>query len=399
MDKYPKLSYTALGDKISIRLGVKHKMITGLSDEEMDNLVRWCEGYSKYSDKETAYKKIMRYMDPSTIIEEFEGLKVNGKGQVFLEGTSIPMPKNLSQRILSLYEKNRDITPLINFWTLCLLNPNSTARDGFFKYIEDFGIIITSRGYALLYKAVNKEDRSVVEEWDEFVSKAYLKAQEQGRNPHSIKVYKGRGSGNYYTSTPGGFMPEVHEELLTIGSLEKLYRDLHNEEYKEDKTTFVPSHKGKYGMEIKLGEPNDMPREECDPDITKSCSYGYHVGSYKYVKKFGRNMDAILATLVNPKDVVALPEYDHSKIRVCEYLPYAVIERDEDGGWDELESEYFEDDFLKSEVHDLAHALSLLEGHGIAGATTAQEYEDKYDDLNAEEIKRILRNRLKSVNN
>jgi len=95
---------------------------------------------------------------------------------------------------------------------------------------------------------------------------------------------------------------------------------------------------GNYGNEINLGEMVSMPREECDPDSSISCSKGLHVGSHKYVQSFGSGKDVILACVVSPRDIVALPDTDHSKVRFCRYLPYAVMEREDDGSWEEIES-------------------------------------------------------------
>jgi len=107
---------------------------------------------------------------------------------------------------------------------------------------------------------------------------------------------------------------------------------------------------GEYGNEIDLGEMISMPREECDPNSEVACSQGLHVGSHKYVESFGSNMDVILACVVSPRDIVALPDRDHSKVRFCRYLPYATMERNDDGSWEEIEAvqvstHRLEDDF------------------------------------------------------
>jgi hypothetical protein len=95
-----------------------------------------------------------------------------------------------------------------------------------------------------------------------------------------------------------------------------------------------------------------MPREECDSDPSESCSKGLHVGSYEYVDRFSRANNEILATIVSPRDIVALPSYDHSKIRTCKYYPYAVMERDtEDGSWEEIDAVHLSEDFVEDEAN------------------------------------------------
>lgn len=54
-----------------------------------------------------------------------------------------------------------------------------------------------------------------------------------------------------------------------------------------------------------------------DPDRTKDCSYGLHVASRGYLRRF--TGDTLLLILVNPEDVIAVPQYDPEKVRVCQY--------------------------------------------------------------------------------
>jgi hypothetical protein len=126
-----------------------------------------------------------------------------------------------------------------------------------------------------------------------------------------------------------------------------------------------------------------MPRHLCDPDSSVSCSKGLHVGSHKYVDSFGSDMDVILAVAVNPRDIVALPDYDHSKIRTCRYLPYAVMEREDDGSWEEVESAQVQTDQL-NEDFDYEGELETL------------EEKDGLTDLE-EDRKEILENRVQTV--
>jgi hypothetical protein len=67
-----------------------------------------------------------------------------------------------------------------------------------------------------------------------------------------------------------------------------------------------------------VGKKPSMPREKVNPDPNQTCSYGLHVGAWEYVSKF--DGDTIIEVMVNPKDVVAVPnDYNNQKMRVCEY--------------------------------------------------------------------------------
>lgn len=61
----------------------------------------------------------------------------------------------------------------------------------------------------------------------------------------------------------------------------------------------------------------EMDIDKVDPDRSRDCSYGLHVASRGYLKTF--TGDTLLLILVNPEDVIAVPEYDPRKVRVCRY--------------------------------------------------------------------------------
>lgn len=79
----------------------------------------------------------------------------------------------------------------------------------------------------------------------------------------------------------------------------------------------------------KTGTINNSPgtkvppfdRNQVDDDRLKACSFGYHVGSATYVKRFGdQTNDKFIEVLVDPADVVSIPEdVMQDKIRVCTY--------------------------------------------------------------------------------
>ena len=60
-----------------------------------------------------------------------------------------------------------------------------------------------------------------------------------------------------------------------------------------------------------------MDIENVDPNRAQDCSYGLHVASRGYIRGFSGN--TLLLILVNPEDVIAVPQYDPKKVRVCRY--------------------------------------------------------------------------------
>ena len=69
------------------------------------------------------------------------------------------------------------------------------------------------------------------------------------------------------------------------------------------------------------GQTLEMPRREVDDNRDRTCSYGFHVAAYEYAKNFlGSTGDRMVATKVNPADVVSVPsDYKNQKLRTCKY--------------------------------------------------------------------------------
>lgn len=76
---------------------------------------------------------------------------------------------------------------------------------------------------------------------------------------------------------------------------------------------------------IKVGEMVTLPRSQCDCDSRQECSRGLHVSSTNWLtRNYYGNVG--LVVLVNPADVVAVPERsDYGKLRTCAYLPIDKI--------------------------------------------------------------------------
>lgn len=363
-------------EQIFVRFKGVHRNLTG-TKEEIDEIMTACLSY-KDNPSEENEKAVLSLINPVSKEAFTKDFDIDDSGNLYLKGTKNKLPMDLASMVKTYIDNNMPIQSLVNFWKLCLANPNEVARDGFYNYVKNFGVVITDHGYAILYKAVNilsednsKSTKDVSSTLSRWVSSEYIRIKQMKKSPKNYPVFelesKESGDTFYVLSTHQGTFPsheydEEKYEVEQVGTLQSIYDESIEEskelEESDDKVAlYKPWHSGDHGMVIRLGEPVTMPRDKCDPDIRKDCSYGLHVGSYKYVSSFGSDMDAILAILVNPRDVVALPEYDHSKIRVCEYFPYAEMSRDEEGNWEEIEQGYFEEDFLQYEIEELEELL------------------------------------------
>lgn len=84
---------------------------------------------------------------------------------------------------------------------------------------------------------------------------------------------------------------------------------------------YVDCHTGKVIQNIGSRVYTDV--EKVDPDRTRACSNGLHVGSLRFMKSFyGAHT---LVCVVKPEDFIAVPEYDTTKCRVCEYRVIGVL--------------------------------------------------------------------------
>ncbi len=89
--------------------------------------------------------------------------------------------------------------------------------------------------------------------------------------------------------------------------------------YKAVKEDWTDKYSGKFLNTVEF--TLKINRRLVDDNTELDCSYGFHVGSQTYVKNFAKDGDRILEVVVNPKDVVSVPnEAMCNKIRVCEYF-------------------------------------------------------------------------------
>jgi hypothetical protein len=82
----------------------------------------------------------------------------------------------------------------------------------------------------------------------------------------------------------------------------------------------------------KIGCVVKIDRDKVNSDPTQTCSSGLHVCSWAYLKDFNANESRWLEVLVNPKDVIAIPnDYNGTKMRVAAYKVYREVKnmRDE----------------------------------------------------------------------
>jgi len=129
-------------------------------------------------------------------------------------------------------------------------------------------------------------------------------------------------------------------DFLEAGEL-PITEDGHFLAFKNVRSNYLDIHSGKFDNSV--GKVCEMPRNGVDEDKERTCSYGLHFCSIKYLPHFtDTDGGKTMIVKINPKDVVAIPaDYNNTKGRTCRYEVVAEYKDDwrsklqrEESGWD-----------------------------------------------------------------
>ena len=324
-------------------------------------------------------------------------------GEAFMKGFSTPIPNTLLEVIKEYHENNYPMESISNFWKLLMLNPDKRVRTDLFDFIQKHDFALTDYGYMVVYKAVylknfvSDEDK----EFGRFVNSQYHKIKDDWKtNPRRYIAYKDLSTDEYkITKEKTAEHWNEHEKNIEIlGNVADLYLSLFEVDNLDDlKIPFLFTDMFSQSMSIKLGEPVRKERKMCDADPKKDCSSGLHVGATEYVERYAGWHDTektrVLVCLVNPMNVVAVPESDTSKIRVSEYFPFALAEY-VDEKINIIDEAYFESDYINYDEQTLADLLDKAEAEEEPFETAENGEEE---DRPLEELKKIIASRLVDI--
>jgi hypothetical protein len=360
-------------------------------------------------------------------------LEKDGDDNYFYKGIDIKMPKLLADTFVDYLENEFPVTALVNFWKLLVSNPDARVRQDLFEFLQHYNFSITDNGYFIAYKAVEVKQAAELD-IAAFVSNQYLKikkwkknvlnynvvvveeeimetkeVEKQVPNPDYEVTEEWNEDEEEYVEDDNGepeYITETVKETVTvtkkdlklvpvgeetesevIGILGDLFKNI--DQLVNNRTIYQSKHSGVNGkIEQVLGVPVKQERGLCNRDPKIECSAGLHVGSVRYVENFANPSDKILLALVNPAHVVAVPDYDNSKMRTCEYFPYAELERLENNKFEIVEQPYFEEDYMKYEATELEKEIERIQSE-IEGANNPTKEQLDY--------KKILQDRLMTI--
>jgi hypothetical protein len=400
------------GNTVTVHLNGDHRQIISETEEEAIELFAKAMKV-KTSNSEEDYNAFKDYIDPTYRLEAIGCLEKDRLGNYFLAGYKEPMPSALVLKLKEYYDNDLSVEPLINFWKLLMLNPDTHVRESLFNFAERFHFPITDYGYFIAYKSVAWKGESD-KDMALMVASEYIYKKAAGKNTSDIFVAKLMNpeefDGKEYELFDSNDFEVDEEELLfnviqdsmvrekrayvdpyayaamdveernklehdededsyyrihytypeyeEMGTLESVYQSMITR-FNYDVPTFTDFHTRK--STIRLGELQSMDREACDNNPSNTCSSGLHVGAPGYVQGFGYGSQSyVIACLVSPANVVAVPyDYDFEKMRTCEYYPYAVCKID-DGKIREVDTRYFEVDYKGWEDQALEQELEQI---------------------------------------
>ena len=240
-------------------------------------------------------------------------------GFVYYKGVAQPLPKVMVDSLLDAkLNPNTQLYSYLfneffgNMFFLILINIFAKV---FLNGYSRVSFLLQRMVILLPYRNVDIKDKSFAnKELYNFVQESWSKIKRWKKSPAKFKVAK---LNKEYLLVKDDY---YNEDATILGQVDTLKTDFDTAIYK---VTYMPQHKGPYGQHIEFGIPVTMPREECDNDPSSSCSRGLHCKSAEYDLHLGSE---IIVTLVNPYNVVAIPEYDFTKFRCCEYLPISKAE-------------------------------------------------------------------------
>lgn len=340
-------------------------------------------------------KSIFAFLNEKTRIAMQCGLETDpDTGEVYLAGFNTPVPMDLVEVIKEYHENDYPMDAILNFWKLLMLNPDKRVRTSLFDFIKTHDFVLTDAGYMVVYKAVAYRNNDTGNALAEFITNRHLHVKKEWScSPRKYVVYIDLDTDQYHITkavTAENWDLE-NKNVEILGNLDDMFNNVDKYIVDEEDAPYTDKHSR--SMKIQLGMPVKMNRNQCDADPAIDCSYGLHVGATSYVERFGNDGDAVLVCYVNPAHVVAVPNYDHSKMRVSEYFPFAMATYS-GGKIDIIEQKYFESDYCEYEIEELEIMVAnvLAEELPIEKAERAEEETRSFDEL-----QKVIENRLVSI--
>lgn len=296
------------------------------------------------------------------ILEKDNRFKVSDGKVTLVPFNSVPMPQKLVDKIKDFLTRGQDLKPLINFWKLCLLNPNPIARTKLFDYLTLHNLIITPNGYFITYRMVKTtDDPGVYTHVHNGTPRLYYRVgevakldratqcDEDGNRDCSRGIHFGSPRFIGIVAEPGSKSKTSLEEGTTVGQ--------------------------GYGTKI-------VTTKAAHPD-----SYGTGYDRRDTTQKFDNSFgNQATLWLINPMHVVSIPFSDTRKMRACEGY-FAKLTTPEEVIEHVIDPDYllFDDNYKQYEEEELNKMLS---------ETKLKAYVDNEAKAKSEKAKALAKSNL-----
>jgi len=272
-------------------------------------------------------EKIQKGIEVLSTLNDFDVID----NTVYIKGSNRSIPELVVNKFLEIvgaYQKdpigledallyNIEYQALKKFWLKCCLNPSAQSAEDLYTFLSHHQFKIDRHGNFYAYRRVVKvyspENNS---DLVDYISNSYNKVKAVWKKkPSTFEVFNDNG----YVLVDS--LKQNHGYNNHVGNLKELYENLPS--MQENRYTDQHTH----SFDYRVGKSVSMPRNEGDDNNQVSCSRGFHCSSASYdYSGFG---DTPILVIVNPVDVLAVPQDSVGKLRVCRWFFAMTLPEDE----------------------------------------------------------------------
>ena len=293
------------------------------------------------------------------------------EGLIYYKNIDVPVPKEIYKRWMVANDDYKQ--SLEKFWMLLVLNPNTRVREEIVAFLDNTGFILSKNGMIVTLRQGYKEERDI---------KSIETIRKSVENPYKPLYDKIKGQKkapkNFYVHSVDGQLTAKSNSLGSIGNLEELYNKYTGEEvttnevvtgtevwYKashhSDHEWFMDGvmHDGR--MYYKVGSVTTIPIDYCDTNSRNTCSKGIHSAAWGYNGESFSFGDTNLLCLVNPYDVLSVPEDGAQKIRSTSIYIVKELEQEEYLSYKDKSLEILDDDYFNQTLNEMVEMIEQQE--------------------------------------
>lgn len=257
-----------------------YDLYDSLDSGDLDNMTEW------------DVKRLLRSNEESTsLVEDWTDDDDEISSSVYYTGVTLngtPIPDEVNEglnKLLSNFDSESEdqVQAIVNFLDLAEQSEHGIATGDFLRWAMRNGIVLTKEGMVVGYKSLIKVEE---DDYDTYFGEATA----SNGDLVDLKRVLPEGVENVYR-------PSFQGPGITNGVEWEKY---------------IP---------MFVGATVEMPADKVDSNGSVECSVGLHVGNYRYASMFNYRLagNAMSLVLVDPRDIISVPDYDFDKYRVSRY--------------------------------------------------------------------------------